>query len=166
MRVHLFGAASSPSCCNFALKKTARDTKLESGSLVTDTIPRNFYVDDCLRLVEDDQTAVELIQGLRKACEHGGFNFTKFISNSRAVLESVLTEKRSKEVRDLDLGHDSLLIELALGVQWCVESDVFEFGIVVNDKPTTRRGIFSIVSSIYDLLYSTSDGSQDKRMTK
>ena len=37
-------------------------------------------------------------------------------------------------------------------MKWCVESDVFEFGIVVNDKPTTRRGILSIVSSIYDPL--------------
>ena len=90
-------------------------------------------MDDCFRLVEDNQTAVELIQGLRQECEHGGFNFTK-------------------EVRDLDLGHESLLIERALGVQWCVQSDIFEFRIVFNDKPPTRRGILSIVSSIYDPL--------------
>ena len=96
MRVHLFGAASSPSCCNFALKETARDTELENGSLVTDTIRRNIYVNDCLRLVENGQTAVELIQGLRQACEHGGFNFTKFISNSPAGLKSVPKKKRSK----------------------------------------------------------------------
>ena len=27
MEVHLFGATSSPSCCNFALKRTAEDNK-------------------------------------------------------------------------------------------------------------------------------------------
>ena len=48
MTVRLFGAASSPSCCNFALKQTARDTELTSGPLVAETIRRNFYVDDCL----------------------------------------------------------------------------------------------------------------------
>lgn len=74
------------------------------------------------------------------------------MSNSRAVLESVPTEKRSKEARDLDLGHDRQPVERALGVQWCVESDVFEFRIVVNDKPPTRRGFLSVISSIYDPL--------------
>ena len=77
---------------------------------------------------------------------------TKFISNSRAVLESVLTEKRSKEAKDLDLGHDLLPVERALGVQWCVASDVFEFRIIVNGKPPTRRGILSVISSVYDPL--------------
>lgn len=74
MTVHLFGAASSPSCCNFALKETAKDMAHESGPLAAETIRRNFYVDDCLRSVEDEQTAIELVQGLRQACEHGGFN--------------------------------------------------------------------------------------------
>ena len=36
----------------------------ESGPLAADTIRRNFYVDDCLRSVKDEQTAIELIQGL------------------------------------------------------------------------------------------------------
>ena len=37
MTVHLFGAASSPSCCNFALKQTAKDTESQSGSPVAET---------------------------------------------------------------------------------------------------------------------------------
>ena len=89
MTVHVFGAASSLSCCNFALKQTARDTELTSGPLVAETIRKNFYVDDCLRSLEDEQTVIELTQGLSEACAHGGFNLTKFISNSLAVLESV-----------------------------------------------------------------------------
>ena len=109
-------------------------------------------MDDCLRSVKDEQVAIELIQGLSEACAHGGFNLTKFKSNSRAVLESFPPEKRSKEARDLVLGSDRLPVERALGVQWCVESDTFEFRIVLNDKPPTRRGILSVVSSIYDPL--------------
>ena len=45
-----------------------------------------------------------------------------------------------------------LILERALGVHWCVESDTFGFRILVKDKPLTRRGILSIVSSIYDPL--------------
>ena len=49
MVVHLFGAASSPSVTNFALKQTARDNEEQYGTLVADTLRKNFYVDDCLR---------------------------------------------------------------------------------------------------------------------
>ena len=68
-------------------------------------------------------------------------------------METVSPEKHSKEARDLDLGSDRLPVEHALlNIQWCGKSDVFEFRIVVNDQPPTRRGILSVVSSIYDPL--------------
>lgn len=77
---------------------------------------------------------------------------TKFTSNSCAVLESVPTEKRSKEAGDVNLGHGHLPVERTVGVKWCVESDVFQFRIVVKDKPLTRKGILSVISSVYDPL--------------
>jgi len=53
-------------------------------------------------------------------------------------------------VKNLDFGNAP--IERALGVQWCVSSDTFGFSIVVKDRPATRRGILSVVSSVYDTL--------------
>ena len=41
-------------------------------------------------------------------------------------------------------------IQHALGVQWFVESDELGFKIVLKDKPLTRRGVLSTISSIYD----------------
>ena len=41
---------------------------------------------------------------------------------------------------------------LPLGVIWCTESDTFNFRIKLKDKPCTRRGILSTISSIYDPL--------------
>ena len=35
---------------------------------------------------------------------------------------------------------------------WCVQSDSFGFRIILTNKPVTRRGILSTVSSIYDPL--------------
>ena len=45
-----------------------------------------------------------------------------------------------------------LPIERTLGIMWCAESDTFQFRIVIQDRPLTRRGILSIVCSVYDLL--------------
>ena len=43
-------------------------------------------------------------------------------------------------------------MERALGLCWSVESDTFGFKIRVGSQPPTRRGILSMVSSIYDPL--------------
>ncbi|XP_028415683.1 uncharacterized protein LOC114539211 [Dendronephthya gigantea] len=98
------------------------------------------------------ESTTNLMQDLKIVCAKGGFHLTKFVSNSRAVLETIPAEERSKETRTLDLDCDKLPIERALGMQWCVELDVFEFCIVLSNKPLTRRGILSTVSSVYDPL--------------
>ena len=46
----------------------------------------------------------------------------------------------------------NLPIEKALGIEWCVESDCFQFRVVLKDRPLTRRGILSTIGSIYDPL--------------
>ena len=40
---------------------------------------------------------------------------------------------------------DQLAIERALGVRWDVGSDTFGFKITLKDRPSTRRGILSVV---------------------
>ena len=39
---------------------------------------------------------------------------------------------------------------------WCTESDTFRFRIELRDKPATRRGIVSTISSVYDPLGAVS----------
>jgi hypothetical protein len=46
MKVHLFGATSSPGCCNLALKATAEDNEKEFGSAAVTFLRNEFYVDD------------------------------------------------------------------------------------------------------------------------
>ena len=152
MVVHPFGAVSSPSCSNYALRMTANENEEEVGNTVVETMRRNFYVDDCLRSTATNAEAIDQINGLRQACAKGGFRLTKFVCNRRDVLGSIPEEERSKDAKTLDLNYDDLPIERALGVHWCVESDTFGFRIIVKDKPLTRRGILSTVSSTYDPL--------------
>ena len=60
MKVHCFGANSSPSCANFALRKCAEDNADQFDPVVIRTVFDNFYVDDCLKSVETPEDAVEL----------------------------------------------------------------------------------------------------------
>ncbi|KAL0177460.1 hypothetical protein M9458_026354, partial [Cirrhinus mrigala] len=152
MLVHLFGAVSSPSCASFALRRTAEDHPHHPRPQVTDTIINNFYVDDCLASLPTVQDAVQLAADLVEVCSKGGFQLTKWVSNNRAVLSTIKEEERGKDIRSLDLDKDQLPTDHALGLQWSVEDDTFRFDIIVPEKPHTRRGILSMVSSVYDPL--------------
>lgn len=92
------------------------------------------------------------MQDLTALCTKGGFRLNKWVSNSRVVIASIPEEKRAKEIKDLDLDPDVLPVERALGVQWCIESDSLQFKFDIQDRPLTRRGILSMVSSVYDPL--------------
>ena len=152
MRVHLFGAVSSPSCANFALKKTAEDNWVEYGLEMRSTIERNFYVDDCLKSVQDADTAVKLSEQLRSACQNGGFHLTKFISNDSAVMDGIPEEDRAIEVTNGSCLVTESAEKRVLGILWNVSSDTMGFRVQIAKKPVTRRGILSTISSIFDPL--------------
>ncbi|XP_048753936.2 uncharacterized protein LOC125665332 [Ostrea edulis] len=152
MVVYLFGATSSPSCDNFCLRKTAQDCTGHFSDETIKTVFQNFYVDDCLKAVDSVRNAVSLVKDLQELLKSGGFHISKWISNNRKVMNSIPVADRAKEVKDLDLDCDTLPIERALGVQWCVDSDIFQFKLDFNKKPLTRRGILSMVSSMFDPL--------------
>ena len=115
MVVHLFGAVSSPSVANVALKQTASDNEEKYGTLVADTLRKNFYVDDCLRFVSSEDAAVKLMEGLCQSCQKGEFHLPKFTCNRRAILQRIPDDERSKEVKSIALDCDNLPVERALG---------------------------------------------------
>ncbi len=152
MRVHLFGAKSSPSIANYALRRTA-DMAEENGNVeAANTIRKHFYVDDCLKSVPTDKEAIDLIQNLKDACCLGGFRIAKFCCNSLRVLSSIDIEDRSKDLQIHSLDTVNLPTERALGVFWNVTDDVFGFSVNIKPKPLTRRGILSMTASVYDPL--------------
>lgn len=74
------------------------------------------------------------------------FVLTKFLSNNKRVLLSILEEDR-RGVRDKDLVGD-LPLEQVLRVLWNIETDYFGFKVNLKQKPMTRR-LLPIISSIY-----------------
>ena len=145
---HIFGAKDSPSCANYCLKRTADDNKKIFSKEAVKSVQEDFYVDDLLKAVETPGKAISLAHELMALLEKGGFRLTKWASNSREVLASIPEDKRARPTVNLDL--DELPIERALGVLWNVEKDVFQFEVFKPDKPATKRGILSAISSLYD----------------
>lgn len=152
MVVHIFGASSSPSCANFALRKTAEDNSQSFPAEVAESVLNSCYVDDYIKNFDSDETAIPMVADVKELCSKGGFRLTKWVSNSRAVIDSVGQNDLAVKFKDLDLQKDSLPIEKALGVQWNPETDKLGFRTMEKEKPTTRRGVLSITSSLYDPL--------------
>ena len=152
MHTHIFGATSSPAVATFALHKTAADNADFFSSEAVETVKRSFYVDDCLKSLPTVGEAVALAIELRELTQQGGFHLAKWVSNSRELLSSIPDKDRSKNVQSVDLDYDDIPSEKALGVLWTVEADQLGFHVKNLDKPATRRGVLSTISSLYDPL--------------
>ena len=149
MKVHLFGATSSPGCANYGLKQLAKDHQEESHE-AAEFIRKNFYVDDGLTSNSTIDRAKKLVTETKAICAKGDLRLHKFVSNSREVLEVVPPKDCAVDLENIDLNFGDLPIKRVLGIQWCVNSDTFQFRLDLKDQPTTRRGILSTIASIYD----------------
>ena len=152
MKVHVFGAASSPGCANFGFKQAASDGQDEFGQEAANFIKRDFYVDDGLKSAETPETATELIKNAQAMCAKAGLRLHKIASNNKELVNAIAIEDRAKSLQEIDIEHDPLPIERTLGVMWCIEADCFQFKITIQDRPLTRRGILSTVCSVFDPL--------------
>ncbi|KAK3748900.1 hypothetical protein QZH41_002891 [Actinostola sp. cb2023] len=153
MQVMIFGAAASPCMANYVLRKTATDN-CDDPSFDVDTIEsveKNFYMDDFLKSVQDEATAIRLCQEITSLLARGGFRLTKWVSSSREVLSQIPTEEKANP--SIDLNFDDLPIERTLGLKWNTQTDSFRFS-VNSHKSTdvTKRSVLSMVSTVFDPL--------------
>ncbi|XP_067380798.1 uncharacterized protein [Channa argus] len=151
MKVHLFGAASSPGCANYGMKYLPSQNEKEYPA-AANFIRKNFYVDDGLISVDSVNTAIHLVREAQSVCAKGKLHLHKFISNNRAVLETIPDSKRAGEIHDVGLNYDEYPGQTVLGIKWNVTSDTFSFKVNLDEKPATRRGILSTVASVFDPL--------------
>ncbi|XP_057197195.1 uncharacterized protein LOC130558657 [Triplophysa rosa] len=149
MRVHIFGAASSPGCANYGMKYL--DCKYEKDYPLAASFNRkNFYVDDGLISVESVEKANKLVSEAQEVLAKGKLSLHKFVSNSREVLNDIKKTERASAVKDVDLNYSELPMQSVLGVKWNIESDTFSFKVDLAEKAATRRRILSTVASVYD----------------
>ena len=72
-------------------------------------------MDNLLKSLDNEMEAIKLIKNVKAMCASGGFKLTKFLSNSKQVLQSIDEADRRQGVKDKDL-LDDLPAEQALGV--------------------------------------------------
>ena len=152
MKVHIFGATSSPAVANFALKKSVEN---ENSEQVRNIVENSFYVDDLMHSFSDETEAIKCAEQVKRTLAESGFNITKFCSNSRKILGSLSPEDLVDKLKSVPLGND-IPQQQALGIKWNPEDDTIGYDVDLPQYPATKRGILSTIASIYDPLFLAS----------
>ncbi len=113
IKVHLFGATSSPGCADCALKMSANDNETDLGPEAANFIRKNFYVDDGLTSVESVHDAVTLIKDTKEMCRRGGFKLHRITSSHKEVIEAIPIDDRAEGIQNIDLDKEELPVELS-----------------------------------------------------
>lgn len=75
-----------------------------------------------------------------------------YIRSLQTKMSAFASDDLAKDLKDLDIGNDQLPVQRSLGLNWDLMSDTFTFRVTAAEKPYTRRGILSVVNSLYDPL--------------
>ena len=150
MVVHIFGGKGSLSYANYVLKKTGRDNFNHYNPSTIESVLKSFYMDHFLKSVSSEEQAKQLCQEMIEIMAAGGFNLTKFKSNSPDVLSSLPDDKHERSTNHLEV--DKEQVERTLGVSWRTSDDCFTFTRSIKQYIMTKRGTLNTVSSIFDLL--------------
>ena len=109
-----------------------------------------MYVDDLLKSFKTEQEAVEIGLRCKTALKKGGFNLTKFSSNS---------DKLSNQIPDKEKASPSKLMteqpeSRALCIKWDINSDLFYYSSSLSNPKAviTKRIVLSQLASVYDPL--------------
>ena len=147
MLVHIFGAKDSVTCAIHALHQTARDHQEDFDPLTFWTILKSFYVDDLLQSYPSVDSALPMVHELFACTKRGGFRLTKWMSNSKEIIDSLPpSEVSSKMTFELDAG----TVEKALGMLWNIADDNITYCTNFKDVPKTKRGMLKVTSSVFD----------------
>jgi hypothetical protein len=102
--------------------------------------------------VRTPELAVATGRDVQEFVARGGFHLTKWMSSHKAVLQGFDADDLAPTVRNLNLAADILPCSKTLGLIWDADIDTFKFKIVLEPKPLTKRGILSMISTIFDPL--------------
>ena len=88
---HVFGEQDSPTCANFALRKTATDN-MSPYFQAESVVNIKFYIDDNLNLFENFTHAIQISRDLVSLIKLGVFSLTKFVSNVDEITSAMNPE--------------------------------------------------------------------------
>ena len=148
----VFGAKSSPTCANYALKRVGLDNEKEY-PIAAKAIQNIFYMDDFIKSVETPEEAIEVFNQLQSLLPQHGFELKKWISNDDAVTEAISEDLKSiSNTKQVELEPNTEGSSV-LGLQWTVTDDSLQVCRGTNKEVEaliTQRKILSLVSSVFD----------------
>eukprot|EP00064_Thunnus_orientalis_P025603 superscaffoldBa00013372_g25995 len=127
MKVHVFENNPSPAVAIHCLRRAAEEGEKEFDDDARQFFDRDFYVDDGLESLPTPEAAIDLLKRTRNMLACSYLRLHKIASNSRDVMEAFPIEDRANDLKDLDLGIDSLPIQRSLGLCWDLKTDTFLF---------------------------------------
>ena len=152
MNVHVFGNKPSPSVAIGLLSKAADEGAQRYGNDVANFVKRNFYVDDGLISTTSPEEAINLLKTTKQMLSESHINLHKVSSNSQTVMDAFNPEDKASELSEINLAKDEPPFQRSLGICWNLKDDTFLVKVPSREKTFTRRGLLSIVNSIYDPL--------------
>ena len=129
-----------------------RKVAKNSGGNARDFLEQEFYVDHGLKSFANPEEAIATVKNAQAICASANLRLHKFASNNKVVLESISKEDCANDLKDLDLRHDALPIQLPWEPTGALSPILWDSEIQLKDKPCTRRGMLSTVCSVYDPL--------------
>lgn len=147
-KVHIFGNKPSPPIATIGLRNTL--TRSEASAQVQLFVRRNFYVDDALKSAETVEEAIDIIKGAQSLLSRFNIRLHKIASSHQEVLQAFPEGDLAKG--PIERSFEEGEIQRALGVAWEASSDNFKLVVQLEDRPFTRRGILSVINSIFDPL--------------
>ena len=149
---HVFGAKSSPTCANYALKRVGLDNEKEY-PIAAKAIQNNFYMDDIIKSVQTPEEAIEVFNQLQPLLSQHGFELKKWISNNDAVTRAIPEDLKSiSNTKQVEV-EPSTEGSSELGLQLTVTDDSLQVCRGTNkevEAPITQRKILSLLSSVFD----------------
>ena len=85
---HVFGANSSPTGANYALKRVGLNNERQY-PIASKAIQNNFYMDDFIKSVVTPEEAIEVFNQLQPVLSRHGFELKKWMSDNDAVTEAI-----------------------------------------------------------------------------
>ncbi|XP_072158029.1 uncharacterized protein [Bemisia tabaci] len=136
-------------CSPFLAIRTTQQTATDYGQEDPDAakaLTSEVYVDNLLTGASTVEAAKNRKVAIETLASKGGFRFRKWTSNDARVLEGVPAEDlECPFLDDPENPRYSLL-----GLHWASKRDLFTYLIRLDTDARTKRGVLSVVASIYD----------------
>lgn len=142
-----FGLKSSPYLAMRTIRQLASEEcyRYPEAASVAES---QLYMDDLVTSLHEDISAIKLSKQLISLFKSGGFNLTKWASNSTAFLNS-LPETHRSSVSFSDDANNTMKV---LGLAWLPANDSFFMTSSNTNEKCTKRTILSLVARLFDVL--------------